>query len=55
MQNGWTHGDTDLGVDGSGDFVLDTLLPPEIVAQLPGGSGHLDLRSLIKSLIRSAP
>ncbi|MBI2897164.1 MAG: hypothetical protein HYY06_26645 [Deltaproteobacteria bacterium] len=29
-----SHGDEDLGVDDSGDFVLDTMFPPEVAASL---------------------
>jgi aminopeptidase N len=46
-----THADDDLGVDASGDFVLDTMLPPGLAGQLGGAGGMFDLRAMIKSML----
>jgi hypothetical protein len=50
-----THADADLNVDASGEFVLSTVLPPELAAQLQGAAGLFDLKSLMKGLLRGAP
>jgi hypothetical protein len=51
-----THADADMGIDGSGDFVIDVMLPPELAEQLKQGSGGmLDPRTLIKSMLRGGP
>lgn len=39
------HGDTDLGVDDSGDFVLATIFPPDVAAALRGAGPVLGMRS----------
>jgi hypothetical protein len=50
-----THADADLGVDGSGDFVIDTMMPPGMAKQLQNSTGGmLDPKSLIKGLLKGA-
>ncbi|MCC6524422.1 MAG: hypothetical protein IT373_17315 [Polyangiaceae bacterium] len=39
-----THGDQDLGVDESGDFVLATLFPPEMVSTLKQAMASLGMK-----------
>lgn len=47
-----THGDADLGVDASGDFVLDVMLPPELAKAMKQNSGGLlDPRTLMKGMM----
>jgi len=46
------HGDQDLGVDASGDFVIDAMLPPELAKALKQNSGGLlDPRTLMKTMM----
>ena len=51
-----THADADMGVDDSGDLVLEVMLPPELAAQMKQASGGLlDLRTMIKGMLGAGP
>ncbi|MFO0617546.1 MAG: hypothetical protein U0414_33435 [Polyangiaceae bacterium] len=38
------HGDADLGVDGEGEFVVDTMFPPEIAGSLREATATLGIK-----------